>query len=133
MRSHEAWGILRELWTSQKGTVLTTLSILGVVLVLVYGLYTYREHQMHKHLMESDFEKVIDDSAAEERVLSIARRFECVSCDTCKYMPLETCDCRSGKAARNYIRREIAVHGDDSAVVRHVASLFGGLRHPRLK
>jgi hypothetical protein len=133
MRSHELRSILRELWTAGKRTILTTLGILGVVLGLIYGLYTYRENRVRKHLMEADFEKVIDDSAAEERVLSIARRFECVSCDTCKFMPLEVCECRSGKAARNYIRREIAVHGDDSAVVRHVASLFGGLRDPRLK
>jgi hypothetical protein len=88
---------------------------------------------VRKHLMEADFERYINDSAAEERVISIARRFDCVTCDTCKNMPLETCDCRSGKAARNYIRREISVHGDDSVVVRHVSSLFGGLKDSRIK
>jgi hypothetical protein len=121
------------LWTSEKRTILTTLSIVGVVFVLIYGLYTYREHQVRKHLMEADFESVIDDSAAEVRVLSIAQRFECVSCDTCKYMPLETCYCRSGKAERNYIRREISAYSDDSVVVQHVAGLFGGLKDQRLK
>jgi hypothetical protein len=133
MRSNETWSILLVLWTAEKRTILTTLSILGVVLVLIYGLYNYREHQVRKHLMETDFEKVIDDSAAEERVTSIAALFECVSCDTCKYMPMETCDCRSGKAARNYIRREIVAYSNDSVVVRHVASVFGGLKKQERK
>ncbi|TSA24380.1 hypothetical protein D4R75_01500 [bacterium] len=87
MKSHEAWGVLRVLWASEKRTILTTLSILIVVLVLVYGLYAYREHQVRKLLVEADSEQLINDSAAEERVVSIARRFECVACDTCKNKP----------------------------------------------
>ncbi|MDP2884734.1 MAG: hypothetical protein Q8P51_06915 [Ignavibacteria bacterium] len=129
----EAWDILRVLWISQKMTILTTLSILGVLLVLVYELYTYREHEVRKNLMEADFERVINDPGAEERVLSIARRFDCVVCDTCRNMPLETCDCRSGKAARNYIRKEIVAHSGDSVVVLHVAQVFGGLKDQKSK
>jgi hypothetical protein len=133
MKSHEVWGILHVLWTSQKRTMLTTISILGVLLALVYGLCTYREHKVRKNLMEADFERVINDSGAEERVLSIARRFDRVVCDTCRNMPLETCDCRSGKTARNYIRKEIVAHSDDSVVVRHVAHVFGGLKDQKPK
>lgn len=128
MKTNETWIMLRILWGSQKSTIITTLTILAVVLVSLYGLYTYREGQLRRHLMEADIERIVDDPSGEERVLSIARRFKCVSCDTCRNMPLETCDCRTAKAERNYVRQEIGAHSEDSIVVRHVASLFGGLR-----
>lgn len=66
-------------------------------------------------------------------VLLIARHFDCVACDTCKNVPLETCDCKTGKPARNYIRNEIVAHSDDSMVVEHVASLSGGLKDHRTR
>lgn len=128
MKANSEPNILRMIWASQNRTIVTTVSIVGCALILIYGLYTYRENWIRRHLMEAEFEQVISDPAAEERVIAIARRFDCVSCDTCKYMPLKSCECRSGKAARNFIRREIFAQSDDSVVVQHVSQVFGGLK-----
>lgn len=133
MSGQKKGGMLGFLWETQKQVILTTLSIIGVVVVLIYGLYTYREQQIRKHLFEANVDEVIPDSSAEERVFSIALHFDCIVCDTCKNMPLTRCECKSGKAERNYIRREIVSNSSDSVVVRDVASLFGGLKELRYK
>ncbi|MBI3004464.1 MAG: cytochrome c-type biogenesis protein CcmH [Ignavibacteriales bacterium] len=119
--------ILSLLWRTQRQVIITTAGILAGALVLITGLYTYREHRLQIQYPRGYLEESLDDPAEEDRVYSIASHFECVACGVCQDMPLETCTCTFAVDARNLIRGEILAHARDQSIIGKVEEQFGGL------
>ena len=121
------WSTLSVLLKTQRGVIIATVGILAGALVLIAGLYTYRQYQFQNFYPRGLFEESLDDPAEDDRVYSISSHFKCVACGVCQDMPLETCTCSFAVEARDLIRQQILVQATDRSIIDRVEEQFGGL------
>lgn len=122
--------IVSTLWRTQRTVILTTVTLLGVGLLVVFGLETVRENRHAKLGASTIREETLSDPILEGRVRRLAANFACVACGICGGLPLEDCQCLYAIRARNLIRRDLAASRKDLTIIADVQNEFGGLEPP---